>query len=89
MKKEKLKCKLLNLFLGTAKEHVTEIEHQIHVMKECYHRILAILPFKCLPNTHIIDVLQFVTFQLTFPVKVDISSQWSHLELVCHHKLDA
>jgi hypothetical protein len=64
----------INLNTAAAKEHVPEIEHMIHVVKERARSYWNTLPFQTMPDIMIVELINYVVMWLNaFPVKIGIS----------------
>ena len=69
---EKIRPLMPNVVCNTAaaKEHVTDIERKIRVVKERARGTMAVLPFSHLPRRIKIELIYFCIFWLNaFPVK--------------------
>ena len=72
-----------------AKEHVSEAERMIQMVKERIRGLLATLPFSHVPKRMKIDFVYFVILLLNaFPVKSGISQTISPRELLMRWRLD-
>ena len=70
-----------------AKEHVSEAERTIQMVKERIHGLLVTLPFSHIPKRMKIEFVYFVILN-AFPVKLGISQTISLQELLMHWRLD-
>ena len=64
MEFEKIKNEMLSPIINTtaAKEHVTEVEHQIRTLKEWVWGILNTLPFNQFLHLIIIELIHFISY---------------------------
>jgi len=88
---EKIKDLVPRLECNTtaAKEHVSEAERGIRMIKERARGLIMILPFEHIPQRMKIEFIYFCVLWLNaFPVKSGISSLHSPRELMVHWKLD-
>ncbi len=79
------------LNLTSANEHVPEIEHKIHVIKEQVRAVMYGMPFNAVPPIICVSAVLFVTKQLNlFPVKGGILAYYSSKPImsgeVVHYK---
>ena len=70
-----------------AKEHVSEAERTIQMVKERIHGLLVTLPFSHIPKRMKIEFVYFVILN-AFPVKLGISQTISLQELLMRWRLD-
>ncbi len=82
------------LNLGSANEHVPEIERKIRVIKERVRAVIYSIPFNSLPAQMLVHAVLFVTKQLNlFSVKGGLSSKLSPKQImlgkVVHYKFCA
>ena len=88
---EKVKPFLPTLECNTiaAKEHVSEAERTICMMKERTRGLIAMLPFSHIPRRMKIEFVYFVVLWLNdFRVRSGVSATYSPRELVMRQKLD-
>jgi len=72
-----------------AKEHVSEAECSIHMIKECMRGIVSTLPFEFIPRRPKMEFIYFVVLWLNaFPAKSGISATYSPRELLVRWILD-
>jgi hypothetical protein len=88
---EKLRNLVPILAINTtaAKEHVTEVEQKIRLIKERGRGILNTLPFKRMPRLMLIELIYHVVLWLNaFPAKSGVSETLSPHKIVYWYKLD-
>ena len=88
---EKVKQHMPKILCNTtaAKEHVTEEEREIRVVKERGRGIINTLPFTHVPKQVKIELVYFIVLWLNaFPAKNRISSNRSPRELIARWKMD-
>ena len=89
---EKVKELLLTIVNNTAsaKEHVSEAERKIRVVKERNRGVVNTLPFTYIPRRMKIEFIYFVTLWLNaFPVKNSVSETFSPREILLLWRMDA
>jgi hypothetical protein len=80
-----------NIILNTtaASEHVGDIKRRIRVIKEHSRGILCTLPYTKFPQIMLVHLLHHVIMWLNnFPVKNEVSDQYSPHEIILGHKLN-
>jgi hypothetical protein len=88
---EKLTQHLPSIVANTtaAREHVTEVERRIRLMKERSRGIKNTIPFTYIPKLMLIEMVNFVVMWLNaFASKSGISEEYSPRELILRRKLD-
>ena len=88
---EKLKNEMSSIIINTtaAKEHVSEAEQKIHVVKERSRGVMYTFPYLHIPRRVKIEMVHFVTLWLNaFPVRNGISRVYSPRELVTRWRMD-
>ena len=88
---EKLKPLMLQVECNTmvAKEHVSEAEWTIQMLKERMRGLLATLPFTHIPKRMKIEFIYFMILWMNaFPIKSGISQTFSPRELLVRWQLD-
>ena len=91
MEFEKLVDRLDHIEVNTtaAREHGSNIERQIRVIKERSRAVVSTLPFSHLHKQIVIHLVYFAVLWLNaFPAKNGISDKLSPREIVTHKKLD-
>jgi hypothetical protein len=88
---EKLRNLVPILAINTtvAKEHVSEVERKIRLIKERGRGILNTLPFKKMPRLMLIELVYHVVLWLnSFPANSGVPETLSPREIVYRHKLN-
>lgn len=88
-KKVKNKLPLLVCNMAAAKEHVSEAERSIHMIKERIRGIIGPLPFEYIPQRLKMEFVYFVVLWLNaFPVKTGVSGVYLLRKLLVRWQLD-
>jgi hypothetical protein len=88
---EKFKKLMPNVEYNTsaAKEHVSEVERTIRMVKERTRGLIATLPFQYIPRQMKIKFIYFAVLWLNaFPVRTEILAIYSPRELLVRGRLD-
>ena len=73
-----------------AREHVTDVEQSIHVIKDRCRSVISEVPYKhCMPDVFIVFLLRFVVMWLNaFPSGSGVSTEFSPREIVSGLRMD-
>ena len=80
---------MVTINITAAKEHVSEEERQIRVMKERARGILTTLQYKMMPHKMVIHYMYFMMLWLNaFPMKTGIPDKFNPNEIISQQKLN-